>query len=270
MAIFYCSPTNAEASEWELFAQSSTAWQEFIDVPISVDGNFYEYYFTIKQIGGNYYGIFALISGGTQNGKMFWSFNDSGSLITSPVFSNLETAEYAVRIHSYNDDDVAADVKVYRKLKTDNTAPVINYTGVIDGGEYINAVNIVYEAIDVQLQSVTAEYRHDGGEEVPYVSGTPLTAYGEYTLTITAVDVAGNQSEVIITFSILPPDPVIEILEVTEATITVRDIQTYADAVKWQFIIEELTSGWITDAEYTFTQLSPNKRQLITIEVRKQ
>jgi len=69
--------------------------------------------------------------------------------------------------------------------------------------------------------------------------------------------------------TILPPNPLIDIVNVAENTIVIRDIQSYLDDVVRKFIINGESTPWIDDSEYTFTQLNPNIQQQITIQVKR-
>ena len=77
----------------------------------------------------------------------------------------------------------------------DTTAPVVTVTGVAGGGLYKAPVTPVVTVTGATAQTITL----NGS---PYVSGTPVTAEGAYTLVATASDAAGNTTTVTVAFTI--------------------------------------------------------------------
>jgi hypothetical protein len=74
---------------------------------------------------------------------------------------------------------------------------------------------------------------------------------------------------------VAPPTPTITVVDRTENSITVKDITNYAYPVERRFILEEIgsffggqASSWLTDSEFTFTNLNPNTRYKVKVEVR--
>lgn len=79
----------------------------------------------------------------------------------------------------------------------DSTPPRIDIGGVADGDLLAHAVTPTIEIADAHPRS--SDIRLNGQ---PFVSGTPVTASGEYTLRVTAVDVADNTSEASVHFTL--------------------------------------------------------------------
>ncbi len=89
----------------------------------------------------------------------------------------------------------------------DRTAPVIGVTGVSDG-QISASVSAVLAWSDPEGHLVSTSALLNGQ---PYVSGTPVTTAGLYSLVLTAVDCAGNTAERTITFEIDAAAPVVTI-----------------------------------------------------------
>ncbi|MGA9750648.1 MAG: CARDB domain-containing protein [Acidobacteriota bacterium] len=68
--------------------------------------------------------------------------------------------------------------------------PVVQISGVADGGSYNVPVQPTFQATDLHLTQTTAQLN---GET--FASGTTLTTPGAYTLVVTATDCAGNTGE---------------------------------------------------------------------------
>jgi hypothetical protein len=79
----------------------------------------------------------------------------------------------------------------------DNTPPLIVVTGVVNGGTTTGAVTPVVSITDLHL--TTTEVLLDG---VPFVAGTVVSAPGSHTMRMKGADVAGNESESSVTFTI--------------------------------------------------------------------
>lgn len=86
----------------------------------------------------------------------------------------------------------------------DQTAPVIVVTGIANGVTYPGTVTPQVTITGATESTITLNGQ-------PYVSGTPVTTPGTYTLVVTAADAAGNQASTTITFTITantaPPTP---------------------------------------------------------------
>lgn len=86
-----------------------------------------------------------------------------------------------------------------RSFTVDNTPPVITISGVA-AGQYVAAVTPVISVTDMALlgSSITLN-------GAAYVSATPVTASGDYVLSVDAVDKAGNSAASTLQFSIRLP-----------------------------------------------------------------
>lgn len=82
----------------------------------------------------------------------------------------------------------------------DNTPPLIVVTGVVNGGTSQGAVTPVVSITDLHL--TTTEVLLDG---VPFVAGTVVSAPGSHTMRMKGADLAGNESEASVTFTIESP-----------------------------------------------------------------
>ena len=80
----------------------------------------------------------------------------------------------------------------------DTIAPTITITGVTNGVTYTASVTPVITISDANLVSSTTTL--DGK---PYISGTPITAQGKHTLSVSASDCAGNQSSKSVSFTVI-------------------------------------------------------------------
>ncbi len=98
----------------------------------------------------------------------------------------------------------------------DLAAPVITVTGIAEGGVYGIAVTPVVTVEDVHLDtaSVTATLNSQ-----PFVSGTPVTEDGAYTLEVSASDTLGHSSHFTAAFTLDSQAPVISVAGVSEAGI---------------------------------------------------
>ncbi|MGH9464595.1 MAG: CARDB domain-containing protein, partial [Thermoanaerobaculia bacterium] len=81
----------------------------------------------------------------------------------------------------------------------DWTAPLIQVSGVEDGGTYEEAVVPVVAV--VESHPAWEEIRLDGE---PFVSGTSVEEAGDHLLEVEAADAAGNAAELILDFTIVP------------------------------------------------------------------
>ncbi|MEN8134194.1 MAG: hypothetical protein ABFS18_01490 [Thermodesulfobacteriota bacterium] len=79
----------------------------------------------------------------------------------------------------------------------DLTAPVIIPQNVVQGGFYNGDLIPNLTIDDLHLNEALTTYLLNGQ---PYVPGTPITQEGAYTLTATAVDMAGNSTSLMINF----------------------------------------------------------------------
>lgn len=86
-----------------------------------------------------------------------------------------------------------------RSFTVDNTPPVITITGVT-AGQYSAAVTPVITVTDAALLGSSATLNG-----AVYASGTPISINGDYTLSVSAVDKAGNTATATLQFSMRLP-----------------------------------------------------------------
>jgi len=98
-----------------------------------------------------------------------------------------------------------------RGFVVDNTAPVIEVGGVVDAGIYNAAVAPTVAVGETYPDRV---YITRGG--LPFVSGDALAQDGTYQLQIYAVDLAGNESQLVVSFDIDQLAPLVEISGVVD------------------------------------------------------
>lgn len=99
-------------------------------------------------------------------------------------------------------------------LLGDTDPPVVTITGVSDGQCSEPSVTPVISITDASSFSSTIEL--DGSA---FVSGTPVTAEGTHVLTVHAQDVAGNVTDVSLSFAIDATDPVVSIVGVASGAV---------------------------------------------------
>lgn len=97
--------------------------------------------------------------------------------------------------------DVAGNTSssALRHFTVDNTPPVISISGVT-AGQYSTSVTPVISVTDAALQGSTITLNG-----IPYVSGTPVSQNGDYLLSVSAIDKAGNDASASLQFSIRVP-----------------------------------------------------------------
>ncbi|MBF8187134.1 ThuA domain-containing protein [Nonomuraea sp. K274] len=108
----------------------------------------------------------------------------------------------------YRSTDKAGNVEETKAvtLKIDTQAPTVLITGVAAGTQYGDSqdLKIAWEAVDSGSGIKTVTGTLDGG---PYESGTVTPMYelslGEHTITVTAVNKAGNRTDQTVTFSVV-------------------------------------------------------------------
>jgi uncharacterized repeat protein (TIGR01451 family) len=139
-----------------------------------------------------------------------------GAPFTSGTVVNAE-GEHTLRIE-------AADTCGNSSARTltftiDKTPPVLAITGVVDGACGNTDVTPVVTATDIHLTGVEITLN-----SVPFESGMPVTAEGDYTLVAVAIDVAGNTTRQERRFTIDKSAPAITIEGVTDAAIVNTDV----------------------------------------------
>lgn len=86
-----------------------------------------------------------------------------------------------------------------RRFTVDNTPPVITVSGVA-AGQYSTSVTPVVSVTDAALQASAITLNG-----VAYVSGTPVSENGDYLLSVSAIDRAGNDATASLQFSVRVP-----------------------------------------------------------------
>ena len=84
----------------------------------------------------------------------------------------------------------------------DLTLPVVHIGGVQDGGSYTESLEPTFQSSDLHLAETSALLNG-----APFVSGTTISAPGNYTLDATARDCAGNTGEAIAHFILAASGP---------------------------------------------------------------
>jgi large repetitive protein len=94
---------------------------------------------------------------------------------------------------------------VTHTVTIDNTPPVIESTSVLDGKTYPVGTSVVFRMTDAHLATTTATL--DGK---PVISGDVVRVAGRHVLSFVAIDVAGNQSSLVVSFNAeaAPPVPI--------------------------------------------------------------
>lgn len=93
-------------------------------------------------------------------------------------------------------------------IRIDKTAPVITVTGIDNNETYYSSVSPVYSATDTGgsgLASCTATLSKDSGAPESFVSGTPISTPGTYTLVVNASDTANNTASQTVQFNLSAP-----------------------------------------------------------------
>ncbi|MCP4035392.1 MAG: hypothetical protein GY733_00520, partial [bacterium] len=101
----------------------------------------------------------------------------------------------------------------------DNTAPVIEVGGVDDAGIYNSAV-----APTVEIGETYPDQVYITRSGLPFVSGEAVAEDGAYQLQIYAVDLAGNESQTVVNFSIDQLAPLVEVSGVVDGATYAADV----------------------------------------------
>ena len=125
------------------------------------------------------------------------SFTDPGASATDAVDGNLnvsisgtvDTTKLGIYTLTYTASDLSGNsVKVTRTVRVvDTTPPVISLTG---GAEIVHPLGEVYEDA-----GATASDNVDGVVSVTTVGSVNISVQGDYTLTYSAIDQAGNEAD---------------------------------------------------------------------------
>jgi hypothetical protein len=116
------------------------------------------------------------------------------------------------------------------------------------------------------------EYKIDDGNWTTYTE--PITLTKNATIYARAIDIAGNQSDASHSVtSIGPPNPIVNVVGLSEDSVKVTDTQTYPEPVERQFSILKSgqivqNSNWTDEEEYTFSGLDPNTIYDVQVDVR--
>ncbi len=116
------------------------------------------------------------------------------------------------------------------------------------------------------------EYKIDDGNWTNYTE--PITLTKNATIYARAIDIAGNQSDASHSVtSIGPPNPIVNVVGLSEDSVKVTDTQTYPEPVERQFSILKSgqivqNSNWTDEEEYTFSGLDPNTIYDVQVDVR--
>ena len=140
----------------------------------------------------------------------------------------------------------------------DLSAPVINVAEVTDGAFYKNDVVPTIDFVDAALDETSLTMNGS-----PYVSGTPVTDEGLYTLIAKAKDLAGNQSERLLTFVVDKTAPLIAVAGVSDGDIVNVDVvpqitisDTNLDESALEVNGETFTSGTTLSSESMYSLLA--------------
>lgn len=130
------------------------------------------------------------------------NWSDAAALSGKPGQYQLDVANLPDGPHQLQmratDAEAQTTISASVSIVIDNTAPVINVSGVINGGSYNTAVTPVIGVTDAHKASSTILV--DG---TPWISNQPISSPGAHQLQITAKDELNNQSSLTINFTIL-------------------------------------------------------------------
>ncbi len=132
------------------------------------------------------------------NGQLF----GSGTVITAE-------GEYVLSVSGEDEAGNSATQTV--RFVIDKTAPVIVVTGVADGAHYNTDLTPTTGVSDTYLKSSSVTLNGQ-----PFGSGTVVSAEGEYVLSVSGVDIAGNRSSQTVHFVIDKSAPVITIAGIVD------------------------------------------------------
>jgi hypothetical protein len=151
----------------------------------------------------------------------------------------------------------------------DRTPPSIALSGVAEGEVRAGTFAPTFSVSDAHLASVEAHHVLGGGASIPFASGDVLTAEGDYTLTVNAVDAAGNRSTAALGFSIDRTAPDIQISGVVDGEIRAAAIMpliTVTDAHPGT-VQASLTDGVSSSAFISGTSLAQERDYVLTVQV---
>ncbi|MDW7673951.1 MAG: S-layer homology domain-containing protein, partial [Bacillota bacterium] len=183
-----------------------------------------------------------------------------------------EEGEYTLSVTARNASNNLVSDKTITFI-IDKAAPAISIDGVTDGQVTAEATVVpVFSAADDNLDSVTATLTKDGGSAASFASGSEVTEEGQFVLTVTAIDMAGNETVKVVSFTIDRNAPVISITGVTDGayykesvtpgvSVTNGDVETITLMKGTQELSYE--SGAVSEeGEYTLTVNARNSNSL--------
>lgn len=136
----------------------------------------------------------------------------STDTVTWSIANSVCVAREGITTIYYRSRDMAGNCEAMRSVRVciDCTDPVVNVSGVTDGC-CVRSAEVCYECSDDVAGSGIASVSGllNGA---PFASGTILDATGDYTLEVTARDVAGRTASRSLAFSVDSDAPSVEIL----------------------------------------------------------
>lgn len=124
--------------------------------------------------------------------RSFVTLNGAAFVSGTPV-----TAEGSYSLVVQATDKAGNSARRDTQFDIDKTPPAIGVAGVDQGQTYNVDMTPVIAATDVHLKSVTVSLNG-----IPFASGTTLVAEGDYDLTVTADDLAGNVASTSVRFAV--------------------------------------------------------------------
>lgn len=121
------------------------------------------------------------------------------------------TTEGLYQLNVSAQDSAGNQVSQSVSFEIDRTAPVVTISGVVNGQVSNSDISPVVSAADTNLQSTNITLN---GEN--FTSGTDITEDGNYQLSVTATDVAGNETNMTVAFVIDKNPPEILITGVSD------------------------------------------------------
>jgi hypothetical protein len=150
------------------------------------------------------------------------TLNDQPYVSGTPVSAE---GAYALAVSATDAATNVANATIHFEI--DKTAPVVTVTGVAEGAFYNVDVTPIVTVVDKNLRTTILTLN-----DQPYVSGTPLSGEGVYTLVINATDAAANATNATIHFEIDKTAPAISVAGVLEGAfynVDVTPIVTVVD-----------------------------------------
>ena len=181
--------------------------------------------------------------------------SSSVTLNGQPFVSGTPVSAEGAYVLIVSGEDVAGNSSAQTvRFVIDKTAPMIEVTGVADGVHYNTDLTPTTGVSDTYLKSSSVTLN-----ELPFTSGTQVSAEGSYILTVSGEDEAGNSATQTVHFVVDKTAPVVTIAGVTDGshfnfdvspTVAVTDIYLKSSSVT----LNELpfTSGTQVSAEGSY------------------